>query len=81
MVVKVLSSDEIAPVWIDSIDVTVGGELIVLTLRAPIPGSDKFEHAPVFRCAITPQSLRRSMETFANALRATQGASMSQERN
>ncbi len=78
---KVLSSDEIAPVWIDSIDVTVGGELIVLSFKAPIPGPDKFEHVSVFRCAMSPQSLRRALETCGNALRVTQGATVSQQRN
>jgi hypothetical protein len=81
LVVNVLRVDELAPVWIDSIDVTVGGELIVLTFKAPVPAQDKFEQAAVFRCAMTRPSLVRAMETCGKALHATQAVTASQQKN
>ena len=81
LVVNVLRVDEIAPVWIDSIDITVGGELIVLTFKSPVPAHDTFVHAPVFRCAMSRPSLLRMMETCGKALDATQVVTASHQKN
>ena len=81
LVVNVLRVVEIAPVWIDSIDITVGGELIVLTFKSPVPAHDTFVHAPVFRCAMSRPSLLRMMETCGKALDATQVVTASHQKN
>ena len=70
--VNVLETDTVAPVWIDRVDVTVGGPMIVLTLLTPIAGPENFSQVPVFRCAISRESLVRMMETCGKALVASQ---------